>query len=108
MNHMVPPCPIVLLGRKLAFHLKILDAKLSLQKHAHRAENWVVTKGIAEVTLGKKNHTLKINESIYIPLGSIHSLANNTKEPLEIVEVQSGSYLGEDDIIRIDDIYGRA
>ena len=94
------------------FKVKVISvnpgAKLSLQKHAHRAENWVITKGIAEVTLGKKNHILKINESIYIPLGSIHSLANNTKEPLEIIEVQSGSYLGEDDIIRIDDIYGRA
>ena len=82
-------------------------AKLSLQKHFHRAEHWIVVKGIAEVTCGKKTFTLSENQSIYIPLGEIHSLANPGKESLEIIEVQTGSYLEEDDIIRFEDIYGR-
>jgi mannose-1-phosphate guanylyltransferase/mannose-6-phosphate isomerase len=81
--------------------------KLSLQKHFHRAEHWVVVKGTAEVTVGDKLSTVHENESVYIPIGSLHRLANPGKIPLELVEVQVGSYLGEDDIVRIDDVYGR-
>lgn len=82
-------------------------AKLSLQKHAKRAEHWVVVKGIAEVTCGDKVMTLRENESTFIPLGEEHRLSNPHDEILEIIEVQSGSYLGEDDIVRLDDGYGR-
>lgn len=82
-------------------------AKLSAQKHHHRAEHWVVVKGTAVVTRGEDEILLKEDESIYIPLGTLHRLYNPGKIPLEIVEVQSGSYLGEDDIVRFDDIYGR-
>ena len=83
-------------------------AKLSLQKHAKRAEHWVVVKGTAEITCGNKTITLKENESTFIPLGEQHRLSNMSDEILEIIEVQSGSYLGEDDIVRIDDGYGRS
>ena len=82
-------------------------ASLSLQKHQSRAEHWVVVKGIAEITNGEKTITLKENESTFIPQGQIHRLKNSTDLPLEIIEVQSGEYLGEDDIIRYDDTYGR-
>jgi mannose-1-phosphate guanylyltransferase/mannose-1-phosphate guanylyltransferase/mannose-6-phosphate isomerase len=82
-------------------------AKLSLQKHHHRAEHWVVVKGTALVTKGDEKILLSENESIYIPLGTVHCLENPGVIPLEIVEVQSGSYLGEDDIVRFDDKYGR-
>lgn len=82
-------------------------ASLSLQKHNKRAEHWVVVTGVAEVTCGEKVITLHENESTYIPLGETHRLANIGSEPLEIIEVQSGVYLGEDDIIRFDDSYGR-
>jgi mannose-1-phosphate guanylyltransferase/mannose-6-phosphate isomerase len=82
-------------------------SKLSLQKHFHRSEHWVVVKGTAEVTLGNDAHTVHENESIYIPMGSVHRLANPGKIPLELIEVQVGSYLGEDDIVRLDDVYGR-
>jgi mannose-1-phosphate guanylyltransferase/mannose-6-phosphate isomerase len=82
-------------------------ACLSLQMHAKRAEHWVVVKGVAEVTCGDKLIILKENESTFIPLGEKHRLSNPSKEPLEIIEVQSGEYLGEDDIVRIDDGYGR-
>jgi mannose-1-phosphate guanylyltransferase/mannose-6-phosphate isomerase len=82
-------------------------ASLSLQKHAHRAENWVVVKGIAQITNGDQTITLTENQSTYIPQGQIHRLSNPGKQPLEIIEVQSGSYLGEDDIERFDDHYGR-
>jgi mannose-1-phosphate guanylyltransferase / mannose-6-phosphate isomerase len=81
--------------------------KLSLQKHLHRAEHWVVVHGTAEVTIGDAVHVLHENQSTYIPMGSVHRLANPGKIPLELVEVQTGSYLGEDDIIRLDDIYRR-
>lgn len=83
-------------------------ASLSLQKHTKRAEHWVVVTGTAEVTCGDKVITLNENESTYIPLGIPHRLANAGCMPLEIIEVQSGSYLGEDDIIRYDDTYGRS
>lgn len=82
-------------------------AQLSLQKHFHRAEHWVVVKGTAEVTIGPDIRTIHENESVYIPIGSVHRLANPGKIPLELIEVQVGSYLGEDDIQRLDDIYGR-
>ncbi len=82
-------------------------AKLSLQKHHHRAEHWVIVKGTALVTKGKKTKLYSENESTYIPLGVVHSLENPGVIPLEIVEVQSGSYLGEDDIVRFEDKYGR-
>jgi mannose-1-phosphate guanylyltransferase/mannose-6-phosphate isomerase len=82
-------------------------SKLSLQKHFHRAEHWVVVKGTAEVTIEGQVRVVHENESIYVPIGSAHRLANPGKIPLELIEVQSGSYLGEDDIVRLDDIYGR-
>ena len=82
-------------------------AKLSLQLHYQRAEHWVVVSGIATVTNGEDSLTLKKGESTYIPLGVTHSLENKTNNPLEIIEVQSGAYLGEDDIVRFEDIYGR-
>jgi mannose-1-phosphate guanylyltransferase / mannose-6-phosphate isomerase len=83
-------------------------ASLSLQKHHHRAEHWIVVQGTAEITCGDKVIVLGENESTYIPLGEIHRLANPGKIPLEIIEVQSGSYLGEDDIVRLEDNYQRA
>jgi mannose-1-phosphate guanylyltransferase/mannose-6-phosphate isomerase len=83
-------------------------ASLSLQKHHHRAEHWVVVKGTAEITNGDKVMLLTENQSTYIPLGEVHRLANPGTLPLEIIEVQSGSYLGEDDIVRFEDTYGRA
>jgi mannose-1-phosphate guanylyltransferase/mannose-6-phosphate isomerase len=82
-------------------------ASLSLQKHHHRAEHWIVVKGTAEIVNGDKVMMLTENQSIYIPLGEVHRLANPGTLPLEIIEVQSGSYLGEDDIIRYEDTYGR-
>lgn len=82
-------------------------ASLSLQKHYQRAEHWIVVKGTAEVTCGDKIFTLTENQSTYIPLGEVHRLANPGKTALEIIEVQSGSYLGEDDIVRFEDKYGR-
>ena len=83
-------------------------AKLSLQRHRYRAEHWVVVIGLATVHLDGVEHSLKANDSIYIEVGAIHSLANNASEPLSLVEVQSGGYLGEDDIERLEDLYGRA
>ena len=82
-------------------------ASLSLQKHHHRAEHWVVVSGTAEITNGSKMLLLTENQSTYIPLGEVHRLANPGTIPLEIIEVQSGSYLGEDDIVRFEDTYGR-
>ncbi len=82
-------------------------ASLSLQKHAHRAEHWVVIKGTAEITNGEQVLTLSENQSTYIPPGTLHRLSNPGDIPLEIIEVQSGSYVGEDDIERFEDVYGR-
>ena len=82
-------------------------AKLSLQMHYHRAEHWIVVRGTAEVTRGEEVFLLSENQSTYLPLGITHRLANPGKTPLEIIEVQSGSYLGEDDIVRFEDTYGR-
>ncbi len=81
--------------------------RLSLQKHFHRAEHWVVVKGTAEVTLNESVVLVHENEAIYLPIGSMHRLTNPGKIPLELIEVQVGSYTGEDDIIRVEDIYGR-
>jgi len=83
-------------------------ASLSLQMHHHRAEHWIVVSGTAEIVNGDKTILLTENQSTYIPLGQTHRLANPGKVPLEIIEVQSGSYLGEDDIVRFEDTYGRA
>jgi mannose-1-phosphate guanylyltransferase/mannose-1-phosphate guanylyltransferase/mannose-6-phosphate isomerase len=83
------------------------SAKLSLQLHHHRAEHWIVVKGTARVTRGEESYLVTENESTYIPLGTKHRLENTGKMPLEIIEVQSGGYLGEDDIERFDDHYGR-
>jgi mannose-1-phosphate guanylyltransferase/mannose-6-phosphate isomerase len=83
-------------------------SRLSLQKHHHRAEHWVVVRGTAEVTIGETVRAVHENESIFIPIGTIHRLANQGKIPLELIEVQTGSYLGEDDIERIEDVYKRS
>jgi mannose-1-phosphate guanylyltransferase/mannose-6-phosphate isomerase len=82
-------------------------AALSLQMHHHRAEHWIIVSGTARVTCGENVFTLSENQSTYIPLGSKHRLENPGKMPLELIEVQSGSYLGEDDIVRFEDVYGR-
>ena len=81
--------------------------RLSLQKHFHRSEHWVVVSGTAEVTIGEKTMELHENQSTYIPIGEVHRLANPGKVPLELIEVQVGSYTGEDDIVRLEDVYGR-
>lgn len=82
-------------------------AALSLQRHQHRAEHWIVVSGVAEVTRDKGVFELHANQSTYLPKGSIHRLRNTTDTPVELIEVQSGSYLGEDDIERLEDVYGR-
>ena len=82
-------------------------ARLSLQLHHHRAEHWIVVKGTARVTCGDQKFIMSENESTFIPLGEKHRLENTGKIPLELIEVQTGSYLGEDDIVRFDDVYGR-
>ena len=93
------------------WQVKIINVKpgqsLSLQKHNHRAEHWVVVSGEAKVEINKKIFSLRENESTYIPLGSMHRLSNVTNENLKIIEIQSGNYLGEDDIVRFEDNYGR-
>jgi mannose-1-phosphate guanylyltransferase/mannose-6-phosphate isomerase len=81
---------------------------LSLQKHRHRAEHWIVVRGTAEVTINDTVRSVHENESVYIPIGSVHRLANQGKIPLELIEVQTGSYLGEDDIVRLEDVYKRS
>lgn len=94
------------------FHVKRITvkqgAKLSLQMHHHRAEHWVVVSGTAKITNGDQEYLLTENQSTYIPLGVVHSLENPGKIPLELIEIQSGAYLGEDDIVRLKDNYGRA
>jgi mannose-1-phosphate guanylyltransferase len=82
-------------------------AKLSVQMHHHRAEHWIIVSGTAKITLDEKTFLLSENQSTYIPIGVVHALENPGKLPLEMIEVQSGSYLGEDDIIRFEDRYGR-
>jgi mannose-1-phosphate guanylyltransferase/mannose-6-phosphate isomerase len=83
-------------------------AKLSLQMHHHRAEHWIVVEGMAQVTCDERQFLLQANESTFIPLGAKHRLENPGKTPLRLIEVQSGAYLGEDDIVRFEDAYGRA
>jgi mannose-1-phosphate guanylyltransferase len=83
-------------------------AKLSVQMHHHRSEHWIVVSGTAKVTNGDKTFLVTENESTYIPLGQVHALENTGVLPLELIEVQTGSYLGEDDIVRFDDKYGRS
>jgi mannose-1-phosphate guanylyltransferase len=83
-------------------------AKLSVQMHHHRAEHWIIVSGTAKVTLDDETVLLSENQSTYIPIGVVHALENPGKLPLEMIEVQSGSYLGEDDIVRFEDRYGRA
>lgn len=94
------------------FHVKKITVKpggsLSLQMHYHRAEHWIVVKGTAEITTGESRRLLHENESTYIPAGQVHRLANPGKLPLQLIEVQSGSYLEEDDIVRLDDRHGRS
>ena len=82
-------------------------ASLSLQMHHHRAEHWVVVSGTAEVQVDDSIQMLTEDQSVYIPIGAKHRLSNPGKLPLTLIEVQSGSYLGEDDIVRFDDVYGR-
>ena len=82
--------------------------QLSLQMHHHRAEHWIVVSGTALVTCGEKEFVLSEDQSTYIPLGTKHRLANNGVISLELIEIQSGSYLGEDDIVRFEDVYGRS
>ena len=94
-----------------SWQVKILEinpkASLSLQMHHHRSEHWVVVNGTAKVEIDNKIELLGENKSIYVPRGSKHRLSNPGEIPLIIIEVQSGTYLGEDDIVRFDDIYGR-
>ncbi|WP_338353682.1 cupin domain-containing protein, partial [Thalassolituus oleivorans] len=82
-------------------------AKLSVQMHHHRAEHWIVVSGTASVTNGDETYLVTENESTFIPIGQVHALENPGKVMLEMIEVQSGSYLGEDDIVRFEDRYGR-
>jgi len=82
-------------------------AILSLQKHAQRAEHWVVVRGTARITLDEKVFDLTVNESTYIPIGAVHRIENPFDDPVHIIEVQCGDYLGEDDIVRLEDNYGR-
>jgi mannose-1-phosphate guanylyltransferase/mannose-6-phosphate isomerase len=93
------------------FQVKQLEvkpgAKLSLQMHNRRAEHWVVVQGTARVTCGEKTFDLQVNQSTYIPVRTAHRLENPGDVPLRVIEVQSGDYLGEDDIVRFDDVYGR-
>jgi mannose-1-phosphate guanylyltransferase/mannose-6-phosphate isomerase len=82
-------------------------AKLSVQMHHHRAEHWVVVSGTAKVTIDSVEKLISENESVYIPIGAVHALENPGKIPIELIEIQSGTYLGEDDIVRFEDLYGR-
>jgi mannose-1-phosphate guanylyltransferase/mannose-6-phosphate isomerase len=108
---MYRPCWYQRIDHGARFQVKRIMVKpggsLSLQKHHHRAEHWVVVKGTAEVTVNDTASLVHENESVYVPVGSLHRLANPGRIPLEVIEVQIGSYTGEDDIIRADDIYGR-
>ena len=82
-------------------------AALSLQSHVHRAEHWIVVEGAAKVTIGEEVKMVGENQSVYIPLGAVHRMENPGKVPMVLIEVQTGSYLGEDDIIRYEDVYAR-
>jgi mannose-1-phosphate guanylyltransferase/mannose-6-phosphate isomerase len=97
-------------GKRFAVKRIVVDpgARLSLQKHRHRAEHWVVARGTAEVSLEGRSFEVQENESMYIPRNGVHRLANPGRIPLELIEIQTGSYLGEDDIVRIEDDYRHA
>ncbi|UYP69916.1 phosphomannose isomerase type II C-terminal cupin domain (plasmid) [Thalassobacter stenotrophicus] len=82
-------------------------AQLSLQSHEHRSEHWIVVEGVAEVTIGGTIKQVPANESVFIPLGVKHRMANKTDAPMVLIEVQTGTYFGEDDIVRYEDIYAR-
>ena len=82
-------------------------AALSLQSHNHRSEHWIVVEGTAKVTIDEDVKTVTENQSVYIPLGTVHRMENPGKLPLTLIEVQTGAYFGEDDIIRYDDVYAR-
>lgn len=82
-------------------------AALSLQSHHHRAEHWIVVEGTAKVTIGAEVQLVSENQSVYIPLGAVHRMENPGKVLLTLIEVQTGSYFGEDDIIRYEDVYAR-
>jgi mannose-6-phosphate isomerase-like protein (cupin superfamily) len=82
-------------------------ASLSLQSHKYRAEHWIVVSGVAEVTIDEEVKLISENQSVYIPLGAIHRMRNTGEKPMKLIEVQTGTYFGEDDIIRYDDIYSR-
>jgi mannose-6-phosphate isomerase len=101
----------VVLDENTSYKIKRIEVKpgerLSLQKHHHRSEHWIVVSGSAKVTCGEKEFHVNVNESTFIPIGQNHRLENPGKIPLVIIEVQSGEYLGEDDIVRFDDDYNR-
>jgi mannose-1-phosphate guanylyltransferase / mannose-6-phosphate isomerase len=106
------PTPVILCGSPGKRIHVYPNASLSLQSHAHRAEHWVVVQGCATIGIGKDiasvvEQDYTHGQHVFIPLGHIHRLTNRTKYPVEIIEVQCGSYLGEDDIVRYQDVYGR-
>jgi mannose-6-phosphate isomerase len=102
----------VVLDENTSYKIKRIEVKpgerLSLQKHHHRSEHWIVVSGIAKVTCGDQSFFVNVNESTFIPIGQNHRLENPGKIALVIIEVQSGEYLGEDDIVRFDDDYNRS
>ena len=83
------------------------NAMLSLQKHQFRSEHWIIVEGVANVTIGKKVNVVKSGESVFVPKGELHRLHNPSEIPMVLIEVQIGTYFGEDDIIRLEDIYDR-
>lgn len=83
------------------------SGSLSLQQHRHRSEHWIVIAGSPTLTIGNITKTYQINENVFIPIGCLHRITNNTHETVKIIEIQIGDYLGEDDIIRVEDIYER-
>lgn len=94
-------------GYKVKRITVIPGGRLSLQSHAYRAEHWVIVSGLAKVTVGDNVSTKNPGESVYVPLGTIHRLENETDEDMVLIEVQTGTYFGEDDITRHEDVYGR-
>ncbi|MEI6306882.1 MAG: phosphomannose isomerase type II C-terminal cupin domain [Deltaproteobacteria bacterium] len=101
----------IVLDENVSYKIKRIEVKpgkrLSLQKHNHRSEHWIVVSGAAKVTCGRKEYFVNVNESTFIPIGKKHRLENPGIIPLVIIEVQNGEYLGEDDIVRLDDDFDR-
>ena len=95
-------------GNKVKRICVVPGAQISLQKHRQRAEHWVLVRGTAVVTVGEQQVVLSVGQHVDIPVGAVHRLANAGQEPVEIIEVQFGDYLGEDDIVRLQDDYGRS